>query len=166
MESKVRAQSRLIEKLKKEIANITKTKKSSSKSGNKENLNSPNKALNISHSESPGGPLKERNWMLLYFNILFYYLMSYSKDLIFWTLCSLKKADFVILFKVRQMHNKYLLFYKHFFVISCYDHVVSSVCEFQNFITLWTIWFGSCKVLPLTRLTMLKTYFCVVSCIR
>lgn len=88
MESKVRAQSRTIDKLKKEIASF-KTKKP--KAGDKENVNSPSRALNVNHSESPGGPLKERNWVLTL--TVDYYLLSYvcfrSKDVIFRTLCVL-----------------------------------------------------------------------------
>lgn len=61
LESKIRAQSRTIEKLKKEIANLTKGKKVPSASSDKENIGSPNRTLNVSRTESPGGPLKERN---------------------------------------------------------------------------------------------------------
>lgn len=61
LESKIRQQSRTIEKLKKELANVTKAKKVGPKCSDKENIGSPNRLLNVSHCESPGGPLKERN---------------------------------------------------------------------------------------------------------
>lgn len=57
LESKLRAQSRTIDKLKKEVASLKSKKKSYS--SDKENVNSPSPALNASHNDTL--PLKERN---------------------------------------------------------------------------------------------------------
>lgn len=63
LENKLRIQNRTIEKLKKELSNTTVKlpKTIRQQKEEKENFGSPNRTLNSSRHESPGGPLKERN---------------------------------------------------------------------------------------------------------
>ncbi|KAF2880219.1 hypothetical protein ILUMI_25955 [Ignelater luminosus] len=63
LENKLRAQDRTIEKLKKELLNISVKlpKTIRQQKEDKENFGSPNRTLNTSRHDSPGGPLKERN---------------------------------------------------------------------------------------------------------
>lgn len=62
LESKIRAQNRTIEKLKKEINSLTKTGlRPKNQSEDKENWSSPNRIMNSSNTESSTTPLKERN---------------------------------------------------------------------------------------------------------
>ncbi|XP_017783900.1 PREDICTED: hyaluronan mediated motility receptor-like [Nicrophorus vespilloides] len=62
MEIKMKSQARMIEKLKRDLADLTKSPRKTKIHGtDKENLNSPNRTLNSSRIESPGGPLRERN---------------------------------------------------------------------------------------------------------
>lgn len=58
MEKKIVAQSKLIEKLKKEVASLHQSPKKLKNKNEKENLNSPSRLLTNSHI---GSPLKERN---------------------------------------------------------------------------------------------------------
>lgn len=58
METKLRSHVKTIEKLKKEIATLTKTPNKRQSITDKENINSPNCSLNNSHVLSP---LRERN---------------------------------------------------------------------------------------------------------